>query len=106
MILPTLPRRHLQLFKGELRMILTEGLQRRLLSGPDKELFEKDFADDYKQFKVLWFTAAPMSQVFTCPVIATIGIESICAVAIPVVRLVAPGPEVARHTPTFPVERA
>ena len=29
------------------------------------ELFEKDFAEDYKQFKVLWFTAAPMSQVFT-----------------------------------------
>ena len=29
------------------------------------ELFEKDFAEDYQQFKVLWFTAAPMSQVFT-----------------------------------------
>ena len=29
------------------------------------ELFDKDFAEDYKQFKVLWFTAAPMSQVFT-----------------------------------------
>ena len=29
------------------------------------ELYEKHFAEDYKQFKVLWFTAAPMSQVFT-----------------------------------------
>ena len=28
------------------------------------------------------------------------------AVAIPVTRLVAPGPEVARHTPTFPVALA
>jgi TRAP-type C4-dicarboxylate transport system substrate-binding protein len=29
------------------------------------KLYEKHFAEDYKQFKVLWFTAAPMSQVFT-----------------------------------------
>lgn len=29
------------------------------------DLYEKYFAEDYKQFKVLWFTAAPMSQVFT-----------------------------------------
>ena len=28
------------------------------------------------------------------------------AVAMPVVRLVAPGPEVAKHTPTFPVDLA
>ena len=42
----------------------------------------------------------------TWPVMATIGTESICAVAKPVTRLVAPGPEVAKHTPTLPVERA
>ena len=29
------------------------------------KLYEKHFAEDYKQFKVLWFTAAPLSQVFT-----------------------------------------
>ena len=37
---------------------------------------------------------------------ATIGIESIYAVAIPVTKLVAPGPDVAKHTPTFPVALA
>lgn len=37
---------------------------------------------------------------------ATIGTESMYAVAIPVTRLVAPGPEVARQTPTFPVALA
>ena len=42
----------------------------------------------------------------TLQVIATIGTESMYAVAIPVTRFVAPGPEVARHTPTLPVERA
>ena len=35
----------------------------------------------------------------TCPVIATSGVLSMCAVAIPVTRFVAPGPEVATHTP-------
>ena len=33
------------------------------------------------------------------------GDESIWAVAIPVVILVAPGPEVAKHTPIFPDAR-
>ena len=42
----------------------------------------------------------------TFPVIATIGTESRYAVAIPVTRLVAPGPEVAITTPTFPVALA
>ncbi len=42
----------------------------------------------------------------TCPVMATTGAESMLAVARAVVRLVAPGPEVARHTPTWPVARA
>ena len=42
----------------------------------------------------------------TWPVMATIGMESICAVAMPVTRLVAPGPDVAQHTPGRPVARA
>ena len=42
----------------------------------------------------------------TLAVIATNGTESIYAVAIPVTKLVAPGPDVAIQTPTFPVERA
>ena len=42
----------------------------------------------------------------TCPVMATTGDESICAVARPVTRLVAPGPEVATQTPIRPVARA
>ena len=37
---------------------------------------------------------------------ATTGIESIYAVAIPVTRLVAPGPDVAKQTPTLPVALA
>ena len=36
----------------------------------------------------------------------TMGVESICASAIPVTKLVAPGPEVAIATPTFPEVRA
>jgi len=36
----------------------------------------------------------------------TIGEESIIAVAIPVTRFVAPGPEVAMATPTLPEARA
>jgi len=42
----------------------------------------------------------------TCPVMQTIGTESICAVAIPVTRFVAPGPDVAKTTPTLPEARA
>jgi len=38
----------------------------------------------------------------TCPVIATRGTESSIASASPVTRFVAPGPEVAMHTPTSP----
>ena len=39
----------------------------------------------------------------TCPVIATMGMLSSSASASPVTRLVAPGPDVAMHTPTSPV---
>lgn len=42
----------------------------------------------------------------TLPVMATRGTESSMAVAIPVTRFVAPGPEVAMTTPGFPVARA
>ena len=42
----------------------------------------------------------------TCPVMHTMGDESIIAVAIPVTRFVAPGPDVAMATPTLPEARA
>ena len=42
----------------------------------------------------------------TCPVIAIIGDESAAAVAIPVIKLVAPGPDVAKQTPGFLDARA
>ena len=42
----------------------------------------------------------------TCPVIATTGDESMWAVASPVTKFVAPGPDVATHTPTRPLARA
>ena len=46
-----------------------------------------------------------MREQGTLPVIATMGMLSSIAVAIPVTRLVAPGPLVAKHTPTLPVAR-
>ena len=52
---------------------------------------------------ISWKLSLPRSGTLTLQVIATIGTESIYAVAIPVTRLVAPGPLVAKHTPTFPV---
>ena len=53
-----------------------------------------------------WKLSFPSIATPTFAVIATSGIESIYAVAIPVTRLVAPGPDVARQTPTFPVALA
>ena len=47
-----------------------------------------------------------MSRLPTCPVMHTMGDESIIAVAMPVTMLVAPGPEVAIATPTRPLARA
>ena len=47
-----------------------------------------------------------MSLLGTWPVMQTIGDESIIAVAMPVTMLVAPGPEVAKATPTLPLARA
>ena len=52
---------------------------------------------------ISWKLSLPSSGTLTLHVIATIGTESMYAVAIPVTRLVAPGPLVAKQTPTFPV---
>ena len=70
------------------------------------------FADRY-EFEVIgsvipvtsvsWKASPPIRWADTWPVIHTIGDESIIAVEIPVTRFVAPGPEVAIITPTFPV---
>ena len=53
-----------------------------------------------------WNASLPTTGVGTCPVIATIGTESIFASASGVTRFVAPGPLVAMHTPTLPVAQA
>ena len=53
-----------------------------------------------------WNASVPIRPVGTWPVIATIGTESRKALAMPVTRLVAPGPDVAMQTPTRPVVRA
>ena len=53
-----------------------------------------------------WKASVPIIAAPTCPVTATIGTESMCASAIGVTRLVAPGPEVAMQTPTRPVAAA
>ena len=50
-----------------------------------------------------WNASVPISGRLCCPVIATSGMESMWASAIGVTRLVAPGPDVAMHTPTLPV---
>src|SRR6266853_543851 len=52
-----------------------------------------------------WKASRPMAWVGTCPVMITIGIESMYAVAIPVTALVTPGPEVTSATPTLSLER-
>ena len=53
-----------------------------------------------------WNAWVPMTVVATWPVSASSGTESIMAVAMPVRRLVAPGPLVARQTPGNPVALA
>ena len=55
---------------------------------------------------VSWKPSVPMRCDGTWPVMQTIGLESSAAVAMPVTRLVAPGPEVAIATPTLPDARA
>ena len=49
-----------------------------------------------------WKPSVPISSVRTWPVMKMTGVESIIASAIAVTRLVAPGPEVAKATPTRP----
>lgn len=51
---------------------------------------------------VSWNPSVPIMRRGTWPVMATSGTESIMASASPVTRLVAPGPEVAMHTPVRP----
>ena len=53
-----------------------------------------------------WKASVPIRSLRTCQVMATSGDESRYAVAMPVTRLVAPGPLVAVQTPTLPVARA
>ncbi len=53
-----------------------------------------------------WNPSVPSSSVRTCPVMNTTGTESIIASVIGVTRLVAPGPLVAKDTPTLPVALA
>ncbi|CAN5602560.1 hypothetical protein BH23CHL7_BH23CHL7_12060 [soil metagenome] len=55
---------------------------------------------------ISWKASLPISAPGTLPVMATIGIESSIAVPMPGTRLVAPGPDVPRQTPTSPVARA
>ena len=55
---------------------------------------------------ISWKLSLPSKDTATLAVIATSGVESIYAVAIPVTKFVAPGPDVAIHTPTLPVDLA
>ena len=52
-----------------------------------------------------WKASLPIMNVGTCPVNTIIGILSISASVKPVTELVAPGPDVTRATPGFPVDR-
>ena len=52
-----------------------------------------------------WCAVRWILSVETCPVMHTSGAPSELASATPVIRLVAPGPSVARHTPAWPVSR-
>ena len=58
------------------------------------------------RMSISWKLSFPRRPVVTLQVMATIGMESRLAVAIPVTRFVAPGPDVAIHTPTLPVALA
>ncbi len=55
---------------------------------------------------ISWNASLPIMGEPTCPEITTSGIESLYAVAMPVIALVAPGPEVTSATPTLPLTRA
>ena len=53
-----------------------------------------------------WKASVPIPRLPTCPVMASMGTESMWASPMGVMRLVAPGPEVATHTPGRPVTMA
>ena len=53
-----------------------------------------------------WKASLSINPDGTCPESITNGMESAYAVAIPVMALVAPGPEVTKTQPTLPVARA
>ena len=55
------------------------------------------------QMSASWNASVPISARLCWPVMATTGTESMLASASGVTRFVAPGPEVAMHTPTLPV---
>ena len=55
---------------------------------------------------VSWKPSVPSRSVRTWPVMNTVGTESIIASTIGVTTFVAPGPEVAKQTPTLPVALA
>ena len=57
------------------------------------------------QMSASWKASLPMTAVLTWPVMQTIGMPSMFAVARPVTVFVAPGPEVTRQQPTSPVAR-
>ena len=61
---------------------------------------------DMPIMSVSWKASVPIRWEATWPEITTIGIESIKAVAIPVIAFVAPGPDVTRTTPGLPVALA
>ena len=63
-------------------------------------------ARDKPKTSASWKASVPISGAATWPVNATIGTESAKASPKPVIKLVAPGPDVATQTPTLPVERA
>src|SRR5271168_5149123 len=55
---------------------------------------------------ISWNASVPRTLEETWPVMQTMGTESSMAVAMPVTRFVAPGPDVATQTPTRPDARA
>ena len=55
---------------------------------------------------VSWKASVPTMPLGTWPDSTTMGMESMQAVAMPVMALVAPGPEVTSTTPGLPVARA
>ena len=55
---------------------------------------------------VSWKASVPKPLLPTCPVITTSGVLSMRASVMPVIMLVAPGPDVTIATPVRPVTRA